>query len=81
MTTLPDIPRPMGGRPPKYPLHSLEVGEHFDLPLSGEQSPHGGDKQAYKVSGAAVAHAKKYGKKFVVRTLRPEGIVRCWRIA
>jgi hypothetical protein len=61
-------------RPPKYGFGNLEVGQSLEVPKNGTPD------LARKVRQAANAHRRKYGARFVVRTLRDQGIVRCVRV-
>lgn len=77
---VPVPPPSKGGRAVKYPFADLQVGDSFSVPLSGEMHPGGGDMTAHRVSQAAIRRSKCHGGKFRVRTVREEGVARCWRI-
>lgn len=59
----------------------MEVGDSFTVPLEGVQSVRGMDAAASKLLTAIWGFNKRRGGgyKFVVRTLREEGVARCWR--
>ncbi len=66
----------MRGRPIKYPLKSLSVGEYFDTPKQA------GEDIARKVRTALRSHRQRgHEGVFRVRTLRDEGVVRCERLS
>ena len=76
-----NVPVPSGagrGRNPLYPFTDMEIGDSFALPLVAEA---GGSTATNRVNQAASQHSRRHGAKFTVRTLRDEGIVRCWRVA
>ena len=77
-----DVPPPerKTGRPPKYPFMKMEVGDSFTLPLAGTLTNKGSDTVTQRLRSATENHTKKYGRKFMLRTLKDEGVVRCWRI-
>lgn len=74
-----------GGRPCKYPFHDLKVGDSFAIPLGGDvllTGNHGKkDRFLSTLRAAASQYSKRNGGKFTVRTMRDEGVIRCWRIA
>lgn len=74
------LPPPTTGPPRKYPFSDMEVGDCLSLPLSGVKHVEGGDEVTAKLRQAALNYGRRHGKKFVVRTVRPEGIARCWRV-
>ena len=74
------MPTPTTGRPRRYPLPDMEVGDSFAVPIQGVMTPKG-DKAALLVSSAAKQYSKRHGGKFVIRTDRENGVVRCWRMA
>lgn len=78
---IPIPPPSRGGRPAKYPFNGMQIGESFSVPLSGEMHPNGGDMAYQRLKNAAVRRAKTHGGEYRIRTLRGEGVVRCWRIA
>ena len=75
------------GRKPKYPFDQLEVGDAFDVPADASELS--GDSRHpvhSRVSASASkrnqrSRAAKRKDRFVVRYLRDESVVRCWRIA
>lgn len=77
------LPRRSGGPGKKaiYPFATMSVGDSFSLPLSGDTDARGYDKMALRLSNAANGHRLRHGGEFTVRTLRDEGVVRCWRVA
>lgn len=74
------LPGPYVGAPRKYPFPDMEVGDSFAVPLEGESSSRGMDTAADKLRCAALNHGRRYGGKFVVRTVREENVARCWRV-
>lgn len=64
-----------------YPLAQLEVGDSFAVPLTDEFTSQGAPRATSRVAMAAAAVAKTHGFKFTLRTLRDQGVVRCWRIS
>ena len=72
----------------KYPLSQLDVGDSFSIPLLGSERKcrnNGGsqDRAPMNLASAISNYYKthKDGKKFTIRTIKDEGVVRCWRIA
>lgn len=66
-----------------YPWADMEVGDSFALPLTGERwATLRLDKAAVRISRAANAWVTRHqsARKFSVRTLEKEGVVRCWRV-
>lgn len=58
------------------------MGDSFTIPLKGEMYPaKGSDIAAYNLRCAACMYARRHNMKFTVRTVRAEGVARCWRIA
>lgn len=56
----------------RYPLLQMEVGDSFKVPYTKSQASH--------LSGAVGHFHRSHPEyKFVIRTLREENIVRCWR--
>lgn len=55
-----------------YPFGEMEIGESFSLPLTDRIT---------NLRAAAKMFGVRNGKKFTVRTIRDEGVARCWRIA
>jgi hypothetical protein len=76
-----DIPVPpaAGGRPRVYPFDKMAVGDSFDLPLAGYAAADGSDRVVSRVRSAAKNYARVTGTEFRVRTIREEGVCRCWR--
>ena len=75
------LPEPnKGGRRRIYPFPDMEVGDSFAVPLSGDKHLKGGDMTANRVGLAARRFGRLTGRKFTIRTVREEGVVRCWRI-
>jgi hypothetical protein len=70
-----EIPEGVTGRPKKYPLKDLEIGDSFLVPLAEHESP---KIKKVKASLHAISATHK-PKKFAIRVV--EGGVRCWRIA
>ena len=68
----------------KYPFDVMEKGDSFAVPLSGEITTAGKnapyDKALVRVRSAASNFSRRRGRKFTVRTLKDEGVVRCWRV-
>lgn len=56
------------GRPAKYPLADMQVGDSFFMPAAIKNS----------VAGCATSHGKRYNKKFTIR--RDANGYRCWRL-
>jgi hypothetical protein len=69
------------GRPVKYPVADLGVGEWLDLPLTGCMARQGRDRAVFSLKDAADRLTRLQGKRFSVRTLRKDGVARCTRIA
>lgn len=67
-----------------YPFAEMEVGDSFAIPVAGlvKYKGNNGKKDlAYnRLSGSAHIHGRRNGKKFTIRTLKDEGVVRCWRV-
>jgi hypothetical protein len=79
-----NIPAPAGtrGRPARYPFADMEVGDSFAVPLAGETWGKGtSDKAVSRLSNASNSFGKRNNWKFVTRSRKAEGVVRCWRIA
>ena len=74
------FPRPTGGAPRKYPFPDMEVGDSFAVPMEGVMGNKGMDIAADRVRCAACNYARPNGVKFIVRTIREDGVVRCWRV-
>ena len=72
-----------GGRKGIYPFAAMAVGDSFAVPLKGECSSQGHDKAMATVARCASSWSRRhdYVHKFSVRTVRDEGVVRCWRVA
>ena len=68
------------GRPHKYPFNTMQVGESFSLPLASEKHRKGMDRTVCVLRAAACSYGRKYNMKFTVRTVRDEGVARCWRV-
>lgn len=65
------------GRRKLYPLHELKVGESFSFP----HDPSHESKQWTSIHSAIRTHQKLDPRSnFVVRIIRKEGVVRCWRV-
>lgn len=75
------LPGKRAGAGNAYPFDDMEVGDSFSVPFSGESWGKWGDKSVSRVSAACAAYSKKHNRKFVTRTFKHEGIIRCWRIA
>lgn len=60
------------GRPARYPLADLEVGESFMV--------EGDSDERDRLKNAAAHAGRRQGKQFSVRTIEP-GQYRCWRVA
>lgn len=73
------LPEPYKGRPVKYPFRDMEVGDSFSIPLTGTMTGTGVDIATKRLRQAAANHARRVGGKFHVRTVREEGVARCWR--
>jgi hypothetical protein len=70
------------GRPSLYPFESMEVGDSFAVPLAGETWGFSkNDKNLTRLSNSSGIFGKKHNRKFITRTFKDEGVVRCWRIA
>ena len=69
------------GRPVKYPVDALDIGECLELPLAGRVAVSGRDWSVYVLKNAADRWTRLHGKRFSVRTLRKDGVARCTRIA
>lgn len=63
-----------------YPFDKMEVGESFDVPLTGMLALNRMPIAQNRVRSAAQMHGKAHGKKFVVRKI-DDTTARCWRIA
>lgn len=75
------LPEFIAGHPRKYPFPDMEVGDSFTVPLTGEQGICGSDIAAEKVRKAACNFGRRHKWKFTIRTMRAEGVVRCWRVS
>ena len=75
------LPGPIAGPPRKYPFPDMEVGDSFAVPLSGEKTEKYDDRATSLLRGAALNYGRRTGMEFVVRTVREEGVARCWRTA
>ena len=77
-----DVPPPIpsNGRPFKYPFPTMHVGDSFSLPLANQKHKKGGDLTVCVLRAAACSYGRKYNMKFTVRTVRDEGVARCWRV-
>lgn len=69
--------------PPKeiddpYPFSDMEVGDSFRVPIILDTLPH----RVYSRCSTAIKRYRKEHpeRKFLLRTLKVEGYVRCWRI-
>ena len=71
----------MTGRPVKYHFSKLAVGDTLDVPLAGYRCSDGCDMAVKRLRRCADQYAEKYGGKFIVRTIRAEGVGRCTRVA
>lgn len=69
------------GRPVKYPVGDLGVGEWLEIPLTGVAAREGRDRAVYALKDAASRWTRLHGKRFSVRTRREDGVARCTRIA
>ncbi len=61
----------------KYPFKKMKKGDHFDVPIAKNTEGFAADKLVNRVRSSA------YGKKpmkFVLRLLRDENCIRCWRV-
>lgn len=62
----------------KFPFAKMEIGDSFSVPLEME------GQIGYKSSsiGSAAGHFRRRFPKqrFLIRTLKAEGIIRCWRV-
>lgn len=67
-------------RPIKYHFAALAVGEHLDVPLTGDPAMDGSDYATRRLRRAAQGYAAKYGGQFRVETVRDEGVARCVRV-
>ena len=63
------IPKKGTGRPTKYPLALMEVGDCFFVELSWLR----------RIQAAAYGYSKLYGVKFTVR--KTADMVGCWRVS
>lgn len=75
------IPSPCNAR---YPFALLDIGECFDAPLCGEYYTVGGheiDRTTSRLCRAASNFKRRHQREFTVRTLKADGVVRCWRVA
>jgi hypothetical protein len=71
-----DIPIPSNyqvGQPAKYPFRAMEIGDSFFV----------AGKKTGMISGSIQGHRKRYGGRFVTRTVVEDGVmgVRVWRAA
>lgn len=64
------------GRPRIYPIYTMQVGEHFDVPAKRQRAVR-----------STISHAYRRGKlpknaKFITRTAMEAGqlVCRCWRV-
>lgn len=68
-----------------YPFGEMKVGDSFALPLGGAIKFPGNngvkDITYSRLAGAAHGYGRKHSRKFAVRTIKDEGVVRCWRVA
>lgn len=57
----------------RYPFNRMEVGDSFKVPCRERGSTH---------IGSAVGHFRRTHPdwKFIIRTLKEENIIRCWRV-
>jgi hypothetical protein len=56
----------------RYPFLKMEIGDSFKVPYTKSQASH--------LSGATGHFRRAHPEyKFIIRTLKAEGIVRCWR--
>jgi len=79
---IPDRKFGKGGRKLHYPLADMQVGESFAVPLIGEEYQSGkGDKATKMIAASVSRYSRIHAVKFVVRTLKDEGVVRVWRVA
>jgi hypothetical protein len=68
----------------KYPFADMDVGDCFDIPLMGEKVQRTCgliDRTTRNVGRAASITGKRLGRKFSIRTIADEGVVRVWRVA
>ena len=76
-----NVPMPLS-RVSLYPFAQMNVGDSFAIPLTGRLMPNGRDRVVNTLAASAVRYAKKAtGKKFTIRTIKDEGVARCWRVA
>lgn len=70
-----------------FPFVDMDVGDSFAIPLSDEQVKAGGalrNVASHTIREQCRRFRKRPGnadKKFTVREIKEEGIVRCWRTA
>ena len=75
------------GRRPVYPWDDISVGDAFDVPAPADERASDGKHPVHnRVTGAASTRNLREkvngsGVKFVVRYLRGENVVRCWKVA
>lgn len=57
----------------RYPFEKMEVGDSFKIPMRKNGSSH---------LGSAAGHFRRTHPdwKFIIRTLKEENIIRCWRV-
>ena len=72
-------PVPKGARSAKYPFADMEIGDAFDVPLSGGKHITGSDMSRVRVQSSAIGAGKRLGMKFSIRQLPDK--IRVWRVA
>lgn len=78
------IPLPESApRGSQYPFEFMEVGDSFKVPI---EEPGKGETKSIKRTSSQIGSAARHFRrkhpeyKFVVRMIKKEGIIRCWRM-
>lgn len=72
-------PVPTERQSAKYPFSNMEIGDAFDVALSGEKHITGSDMNRVRLQSSACGAGRRFGMKFTIRQL-PD-VIRCWRVA
>ncbi|MDI3491994.1 MAG: hypothetical protein PWP11_3271 [Thauera sp.] len=75
------IPIPPVKQRDTHGFGQLEVGQSFTARLSGDFLPNGKRPEYNRWRTAATRYGKKHGKKFAIRIMPEEGVLRIWRVS